>query len=133
MEEHKHNCIELYYHRGRFRYFCGDTVMSACKYFDLSETACDCRYAGEHVSIETHHHVCKNKAAQKDAKVEICDSLECETTEMVRQAAVHFEHSLSSVCSWTKEDVEALVNDDMGIKYPNVTTIVKDRRIVSTE
>jgi hypothetical protein len=78
MEEHKFNCIELHYHRGRFQYFCGDTVMSSCKYFELSDTACDCRYTGDKFSIDTHRHVCKNKAARKDAKAEIYDSLECD-------------------------------------------------------
>jgi hypothetical protein len=77
MEDHKQNCIELYYHRGNFRYLCGDSILSSCKYFNLrSGFGVDCKYRKDFGPRSDY--LCECKAAQKDAKIEISDSLECD-------------------------------------------------------
>lgn len=77
MKEHKYNCIKLHYHLGHFQYFCGDSIFSTCKYYESEgKDGIDCRHADK--SKMSCDYVCKSKAAQKDAKIEIYDSLECD-------------------------------------------------------
>jgi DNA-directed RNA polymerase subunit M/transcription elongation factor TFIIS len=79
------------------------------------------------------------KASKLDTDIWVCT--ECGSLfverddhwDIVEKASRSFCHSLGSGRSWTKEEVDALVKDDMGIDYPDEIAISDDIIVIGVK